>query len=667
MSTLSSSKEKIMSPNHSPSKFFRLVGFALCCAWASTTIARELMLMVPPGKDQATQEFIDVLTSSPKIKEADLTFRLVPSDAIAMAGQVGALVLKGTVPLALLRATEVPGYQAEAKDLKFTSMLSHPLIVKDSMQQFLVEDSIIGDAVKQELGRKGFVVLGFWNTPPSSFVFRRPVQTYADLKGLKVRAPGTQAFDVLQALGASPTSFGAGEIFAALERGVVDASEASFDRVSDYVRVAKGGTLVSGFQQRQGFLVANEEAWIGLRQRERAAIQAAAAEANIAARTVVLRADAGLEGVAQTNGLSYVSFASMENNELAVRSSWLKRIGEEGNDALKLFDQVIRQQPIPPAAPSGEPRSASPARVLFATNRNDEGGADLSHRFGIDRNRTLTCGEVAYVADAKRNFGIAHTGAISVANSRIESGAVSCAQLVGSAAKESGGAVIVFIHGYRNSFDFAVRRAIAFAQDFSVSAPVLVFSWPSFAQTSGYIYDIGSVNFTRPIAKDLLNALQRESHTQSISLLAHSMGSQIAFQLLEFAQESGRPIDNLVLVAPDVPRVNFVHDIERYGKGTKLTTLYANEHDRALLLSRTLNKQAPAGLGGSYRLIIDGVETVDVSEADRQLFETNHSHGFDVRKVATDVSLVLRQRVKASMRNLPSDTQNGLTYWLIGQ
>lgn len=639
---------------------------ALCCAWSSSAGARELILMVPSTEDEATREFIEVMSSAQQIKEAGLTFRLVRSDAIAVPGQQSLLVLQGTVQLALLQASEVPGYQTDTKDLKFTSLLSHPLIVSDSRQQFFVEDSVVGDAVKQELGRKGFVVLEFWNSPSSSLVFKRPVQTYADLKGQKVRAPELQAREVLQAFGASPTQLAGGEVYAALERGAVDASEASFDRVSSYVRVAKGGSIVSSFQHAQGFLVANEAAWISLRQRERAAIEAAVAEAKTRARTAVMRADAALVDVARTNGLTYVSFASMKGDQSTVRSTWLRRVGNEGASALKLLDQVIREQPpAPPSTPGIAPRSSAPARVFFATNRNDEGGGDLSYRFGIDRSSTLLCGEISYTSESNRNFGIAHKGAISVAGSRTVSGADPCAQLVGASAKGSNGALIVFIHGYRNTFDFAVRRAIAFAQDFGISAPVLVFSWPSFGTVSGYVYDIGSVSFTRPFAKDLLDALHRESDVRSISLLAHSMGGQIAFQLLEFAQSVGKPIDTIVFVAPDVPRVNFLQGIRLYGAPTRLVTMYVNEHDRALLLSQEVNKQPPAGLGGRFRLTTNGVETVDVSEVDRQFFEINHSHGFDVREVASDVSMILRQRAKASMRNLPSATQDGFTYWLI--
>lgn len=124
------------------------------------------------------------------------------------------------------------------------SLLPHPLIVRDSSEQFFVEDSVVGDAVKQELGRKGFVVLGFWNMAASSLVVKKSVKTISDLKGLKVRAPEAQSRDVLLALGAAPMSLPAGEVALALERGLVDASETILERDNNYLQIAKGGSLL---------------------------------------------------------------------------------------------------------------------------------------------------------------------------------------------------------------------------------------------------------------------------------------------------------------------------------------------------------------------------------------------------------------------------------------
>jgi TRAP-type mannitol/chloroaromatic compound transport system substrate-binding protein len=54
--------------------------------------------------------------------------------------------------------------------------------------------------------------------------FRKPVKTLADLKGLKMRIPGIGG-EVMAKLGVVPQQLPGGEIYPALERGVIDAAE----------------------------------------------------------------------------------------------------------------------------------------------------------------------------------------------------------------------------------------------------------------------------------------------------------------------------------------------------------------------------------------------------------------------------------------------------------
>ncbi|MDX1419163.1 MAG: ABC transporter substrate-binding protein [Rubricoccaceae bacterium] len=54
--------------------------------------------------------------------------------------------------------------------------------------------------------------------------FRRPVGALADLRGLKIRIPGLGG-EVMDRLGALPQTIAGGEVYQALERGVVDAAE----------------------------------------------------------------------------------------------------------------------------------------------------------------------------------------------------------------------------------------------------------------------------------------------------------------------------------------------------------------------------------------------------------------------------------------------------------
>ncbi|MCB1754182.1 MAG: TRAP transporter substrate-binding protein [Gammaproteobacteria bacterium] len=71
------------------------------------------------------------------------------------------------------------------------------------------------DLIAFPLGNTGVQMTGW---------FRKPLETVDDLKGLKMRIPGL-AGKVYSELGVSPVLLPGGEIFPALERGVIDAAE----------------------------------------------------------------------------------------------------------------------------------------------------------------------------------------------------------------------------------------------------------------------------------------------------------------------------------------------------------------------------------------------------------------------------------------------------------
>ncbi len=60
-----------------------------------------------------------------------------------------------------------------------------------------------------------------------ALVARVPIRTYEDLAGKKIRSPEGLAAAVFQAAGASPVSIPFSEVFGALEKGIVDAADAS--------------------------------------------------------------------------------------------------------------------------------------------------------------------------------------------------------------------------------------------------------------------------------------------------------------------------------------------------------------------------------------------------------------------------------------------------------
>ncbi len=71
--------------------------------------------------------------------------------------------------------------------------------------------------------------------------FRKPIKSLKDLKGLKMRIPGLGG-EVMARLGVKPVNIPGGEIYTALERGVIDATEwvgPSLDLIMGFYKVAK--------------------------------------------------------------------------------------------------------------------------------------------------------------------------------------------------------------------------------------------------------------------------------------------------------------------------------------------------------------------------------------------------------------------------------------------
>jgi TRAP-type mannitol/chloroaromatic compound transport system substrate-binding protein len=114
--------------------------------------------------------------------------------------------------------------------------------------------------------------------------FRKPVESVEDFKGLKMRIPGL-AGRVYQTLGVDVRLLAGGEIFPALERGVIDAAEF----VGPYLDRQLGLQKVAKYYYTTGWhecatvseLVINKAAWAKLPDDLKAIVENAAAACNV--------------------------------------------------------------------------------------------------------------------------------------------------------------------------------------------------------------------------------------------------------------------------------------------------------------------------------------------------------------------------------------------------
>jgi tripartite ATP-independent transporter DctP family solute receptor len=111
-----------------------------------------------------------------------------------------------------------------------TLIPSLPYLFRSPEHARAVMSGPIGDEIAAGFPDHGVVVLAYYDGGARSFYnSRKPINTVADLAGLKFRVIQSDVFvDMVGALGASATPMPYGEVYSAIETGVIDGAENNF-------------------------------------------------------------------------------------------------------------------------------------------------------------------------------------------------------------------------------------------------------------------------------------------------------------------------------------------------------------------------------------------------------------------------------------------------------
>jgi tripartite ATP-independent transporter DctP family solute receptor len=105
-------------------------------------------------------------------------------------------------------------------------MLSLPYLFKNAKHYWWYLNSDHAADFVKELEDKGIVVLGYIDSGARSFFTQKPVRSVADLDGMKIRTMASPvAVSMMEALGGTGVPIAWGELYNALQTGVVDGAE----------------------------------------------------------------------------------------------------------------------------------------------------------------------------------------------------------------------------------------------------------------------------------------------------------------------------------------------------------------------------------------------------------------------------------------------------------
>lgn len=181
----------------------------------------------------------------------------------------------GTVDMTLTSTAVLGNFLTEA------AVFDLPFIFRDIPHAYKALDSV-GMEICKPLEKRGIKVLAmFENGVRHMTNNRNPIRKPEDVKGLKIRVMEQPIYiEMMKILGASPTPMAFGELFTAMQQGVVDGQEnpAAHIYTSRFFEVQKYISLTAHTYSAEPLLV-GMGVWSKLPENHRKAIQEAANEA----------------------------------------------------------------------------------------------------------------------------------------------------------------------------------------------------------------------------------------------------------------------------------------------------------------------------------------------------------------------------------------------------
>ncbi|MBS0506332.1 MAG: alpha/beta hydrolase [Proteobacteria bacterium] len=345
-------------------------------------------------------------------------------------------------------------------------------------------------------------------------------------------------------------------------------------------------------------------------------------------------------------------------------------------DQPRLAD-IARQSSAKPAVAEGPP-AGTPAharrydwvRLYYATTRQATGAKKAADAFGSARSDELNFGMVEVSIPADHRWARLE----SPSKMRLEWDtnpdrhvtlgdrfqALSAADLRADLARLAGGfsraGVLVFIHGYRNSFAESAQRAAQLAYDLAFPGPTLVFSWPSDGDLRSYVRDEEKARTAWRQMAQVLDQLTTLGPDIPVFAIAHSMGNRVLTQglaeLLRQRPGADRALRQVVLAAPDIGQEEFrqrwIYELK--SASAPRYTLYASNQDLPLALSDWLHGEPRLGAGGRNIALLAGLDSIDASAITREWFGLSHAYFGDNESVMNDLFLLINRGLAPDQR-----------------
>lgn len=220
---------------------------------------------------QAMQRFAELAQQKTK---GEIEIKIFANGTLGGERETLEQVQNGVLELTKASASPLETFAPEYK------VFNLPFVFRDKTHFFKVIDGPVGNTILASSKGRGFIGLTFYDAGARSFYAKKAINTPDDLKGMKIRVQQSPTtIKMIQALGASPTPMPWGEVYPALQAGVVDGAENNITALTTgrHGEVSKFYSLTE-HQLVPDVLVISAAKWDSLKKPVQDALRAAAQE-----------------------------------------------------------------------------------------------------------------------------------------------------------------------------------------------------------------------------------------------------------------------------------------------------------------------------------------------------------------------------------------------------
>jgi TRAP-type C4-dicarboxylate transport system substrate-binding protein/esterase/lipase superfamily enzyme len=560
-------------------------------------------------------------------------------------------------PLGLYRSCE--------REMRALAAFDFPFVASDWEKARELLSGPMGLAVAEALAKKGVHVLTFWDGDTRVLSSTRPILAANDMRGRKVVGPSTFASAATaRQSGAQPVQMAFAEVYAALQTGAADTADTSltaFDarrlrEVHQHVTVTNHSFdpfVVAIPAKTIGALTAGQRAFLEIAARRSTVYQIREAK-QASARALQRIREQGVSVVPYSPELArgFMTLASLETSRTQARQVFAESSAAvaEGGVRAAASDPFARYW-----------------KVFFVTNR-----ARKDNAFTSDLGANLLYGEVDVQLELDApvdsvteydqgplrglvNFFFGKKD-VDVRWNTVSSQPFA-ADLTAAPHALPAKAPIIYVHGFANSFDDAVKRAAWLG--WNTKRPAIAFAWAS--QGSGtpgaYRDDQATAAKTWSSLAAVLAQLTRGPQAATdIDIVAHSMGAHVLLGALEELEKDPQAAAKIkfrqvIFVAADVPSARMEKTWKSLARFfEREPTLYISDHDKALGISRQhMNPKEGdrAGLAPPV-LVSSGMESIFIGTNEFSFI--GHSYHVLNGVIVDDIVEALRYGIAANDR-----------------